>query len=134
MDEQPTISEELRVALMQVWTLGFLDCMKGSMPPAQRHTRPLQGNTPPPCLGTWPPAYPRHTPAMPSSPTTIPSPQRIAPHLVKLAAGCIDNAASFIAEVFTENPSTVYKTVYGVGFELCAAMNAAYGPIEVNVN
>ena len=130
MDEQPTISEELRVALMQVWTLGFLDCMKGSMPPAQRHTRPLQGNTPPPCLGTWPPAYPRY--ALVTDDDTLPS--AIAPHLVKLAAGCIDNAASFIAEVFTENPSTVYKTVYGVGFELCAAMNAAYGPIEVNVN
>ena len=29
MDEQPTISDELRVALMQVWALGFIECVAG---------------------------------------------------------------------------------------------------------
>ena len=61
-------------------------------------------------------------------------PSDMAPHLVKLAQGCIDNAESLTAQVFTENPSTIYQTVYGVGFDVCAAMNAAYGPTEVNLN
>ena len=60
---------------------------------------------------------------------TIPS--SITPHLVKLAEGCIDNSASFIAEVFTENPETIYSTVYGAGYDVCAA---AYGPTEINLN
>ena len=84
---------------MQVWTLGFLDAMKGE---------PVTDDD------------------------TIPS--EIAPHLVKLAEGCIDKAAPFLAQVFTENPSTVYDVVYGCGFDLCAAMNAAYGPTEINLN
>ena len=29
MDEQPTISDELRIALMQVWALGFLEYVAG---------------------------------------------------------------------------------------------------------
>ena len=29
-EQQPTISDELRVALMQVWSLGFLDAVAGS--------------------------------------------------------------------------------------------------------
>ena len=29
MDEQPTISEELRTALCQVWTLGFVEAVAG---------------------------------------------------------------------------------------------------------
>ena len=47
----------------------------------------------------------------------------MAESLVKLSEGCIDSAASFIAQVFVENPQTVYQTVYGVGFEVCLAMN-----------
>ena len=58
----------------------------------------------------------------------------MAEPLVKLAEGCIDHAASFIAEVFTENPETIYSTVYGAGYDVCAAMNAAYGPTEINLN
>ena len=99
LEHSPTISEELRVALCQVWTLGFLDCMKGE---------PVTDDD------------------------SIPS--DMTPHLVKLAEGCIDSAASFIAEVFTENPLTIYQTVYGVGFDVCSAMNAAYGPTEINLN
>ena len=95
----PTISEELRADLCRVWSLGFLDAMKGEEV---------------------------------NDEDTIPS--SITPHLVKLAEGCIDNAASFIAQVFVENPQAVYQTVYGVGFDVCAAMNAAYGPTEINLN
>ena len=87
-------------------------------------------NMPPAIIPPLCPHYAQGEPVLDGD--TLPS--SMAPHLVKLAEGCIDNAASFIAEVFAENPPTVYKTVYGVGFELCAAMNAAYGPIEVNVN
>ena len=61
-------------------------------------------------------------------------PSDVAELLVKLAEGCIDHASSFIAEVFTENPETVYRTIYSVGFDVCAAMNAAYGPAEINLN
>ena len=63
---------------------------------------------------------------------TIPS--DMVPHLVTLAEGCIDHAAAFMAQVFTENPKTVYEAVYGSGFGVCAAMNAAYGPTEINLN
>ena len=63
---------------------------------------------------------------------TIPS-DMVEP-LVKLAEGCVDSAASFIAQVFTENPSTIYEVVYLAGSEVCATMNAAYGPTEINLN
>ena len=61
-------------------------------------------------------------------------PSYMAEPLVKLAKGCIDHAASFIAEVFTENPETIAQTVYLAGYELSAALNAAYGPTEINLN
>ena len=57
----------------------------------------------------------------------------VADSLVKLSEGCIDSAASLIAQVIAENPSTVYQTVYGAGFDVCAALNA-YGPTEINLN
>ena len=47
----------------------------------------------------------------------------IANSLVKLSEGCIDKAASVIAQIFQENPQTVFQTVYGVGFEVCSVMN-----------
>ena len=50
-------------------------------------------------------------------------PSELVEPLVTLAEGCIDHAASFIAQVFTENPETIYSTVYGVGFEVCLAIN-----------
>ena len=58
----------------------------------------------------------------------------MAESLVKLSEGCIDNAAPMIAAIFQENPQTVYQAVYQVGYDLCAAMNAAYGPTEINLN
>ena len=63
---------------------------------------------------------------------TIPS-EMVEP-LVRLAEGCIDHAASYIAQVFQENPETISKTIYLAGFEVCTAMNAAYGPTEINLN
>ena len=47
----------------------------------------------------------------------------LAETLVKLAEGCINHSASVIAQLFLENPQTVFQTVYGVGFEACLAMN-----------
>ena len=58
----------------------------------------------------------------------------MAQPLAKAAEQCIDNSASMIAAIVQENPETVYRTVYQVGHDLCAAMNAAYGPIEINLN
>ena len=46
-----------------------------------------------------------------------------ADSLDKLAKGCINHSASLIAQLFVENPQTVFRTVYGVGFEACLAMN-----------
>ena len=61
-------------------------------------------------------------------------PSDVAELLIKLSEGCIDNAASFIAEVFTENPETTYNTIYKVGFDLSTAMNGAYEPTAINLN
>ena len=47
----------------------------------------------------------------------------MAESLVKLSEGCIDSAASVIAQVFAENPQAVYRLVYGAGFEACLGMN-----------
>ena len=47
----------------------------------------------------------------------------VGEYLVKLSKGCIDNAASFIAQAFAENPQAVYGLVYGAGFEACLAIN-----------
>ena len=61
----------------------------------------------------------------------IPSELAPPPPLVQMAEQCIDKAEAFIAEIFQENPQTVYQTVYATGFDICAAMNAAYGPPAV---
>ena len=58
----------------------------------------------------------------------------MAEPLVTAAETCIDSAAPIIAAMITENPTTVFETVYQVGYDLCAAMNAAYRPIEINLN
>ena len=58
----------------------------------------------------------------------------MAEPLVSAAEKCIDSAASIIAATIQENPWTVYRTVYQVGYDFCAAMNAAYRPIEINLN
>ena len=60
-------------------------------------------------------------------------PEMVEP-LIKLAEGSIDNAASYIAEVFVENPELVCGVVYQGGYDLSTAMNAAYGPTEINLN
>ena len=61
-------------------------------------------------------------------------PSYLAPPLVHLAELSVDGAATMIAEVFQENPSIVYDTLYRVGYDLCMAMNVAFRPIEVNLN
>ena len=61
-------------------------------------------------------------------------PAGMAEPLEKAADQSIDSAAPIIAAIVQENPQAVYRTVYQVGYDLCAAMNAAYGPIEINLN
>ena len=58
----------------------------------------------------------------------------MAQPLVSAAEKCIDSASSIIAATVIENPWMVYRTVYQVGYDFCAAMNAAYRPIEINLN
>ena len=60
-------------------------------------------------------------------------PSALAEPLATLAAGCIDRSASFIAEVFDENPVTVYECVYAAGHDFSSALTAAYRP-EINLN
>ena len=125
-------------------------------PLAQEHTPPLSGATPPsqelpPRLRRCPPPSTISAPlradlcrvfalgfldAMKGEPISDDDeiPSDVAELLIKLSEGCIDNAASFIAEVFQENPETIYSTIYGAGYDVCAAMNAAYGPTEINLN
>ena len=134
MDEQPTISEDLRTALCQVWTLGFLDAMRASIPPHVEDDTPLGSEVYPLYDPEHPPGTPpAHPPYDPDTDSEA-LPPEIALPLATLAAGCIDRAASLIAEVFTENPSTVWKVVYRVGFDAWGAMNAANGAIEVHLN
>ena len=47
----------------------------------------------------------------------------MAESLVELAENSIDHSASLIAQVFVENPQTVFQTVYSAGFEACLSMN-----------
>ena len=112
---------------------------------------PPNDATPPGALGTMPPPPTISGPlraalcqvwavgfldAMKGEPVTdgdtIPS--AMAPPLVQMAEGCVDSAASMIAEIFQENPQTVYGVLYQAGYDVCIAMNAAYGPAEINLN
>ena len=43
--------------------------------------------------------------------------------LVEMAEGCIDSSTELIAQVFVENPQTVYQTIYSMGFEVSSTMN-----------
>ena len=63
---------------------------------------------------------------------SIPS-DMVAP-LIQMAEQSVDGATTMIAEIFQENPQTVYATLYSVGYDLCMALNVALGPIEVNLN
>ena len=92
------LSSQLRADLCMMWTLGFVDAMKGSEAEAEDE---------------------------------IPS-DMVEP-LIKLAEGWIDSAASYIAEVYDENPELVCGVVYQGGYVLSTAMDAADGP-EINLN
>ena len=61
-------------------------------------------------------------------------PSDMAPYLVTLAESSVDGSSSLIAELYRENPTDVYQTIYEVGRDLYLAMATAYGPIEVNLN
>ena len=98
MTEQPTISEELRGTLAQVFLLGFLNASAG-------------------------------TPVVDSDTT----PAEVGPHLHDLATKCIEGSEALIAELYPENPQTVYQTVYAVGYE-AAQVIEQLGPGPVCLN
>ena len=61
-------------------------------------------------------------------------PKELGDSLIVAAEKSIGGAESFIAEVFMENPSTVYQTVYASGFEASTMIIGITAPIEVNLN
>ena len=163
MDEQPTCSDDTRPDDDAPPCSEDAPLSQEDAPHVQEHTPLAQEHTPPcpeatpPLSGDSPPSQEMPPPSTISAPLRADLcqvfalgfldcmkgeevngddeiPSDVAELLIKLSEGCIDNAASFIAEVFTENPETIYSTVYDAGFEVCAAMNAAYGPRAINLN
>ena len=145
------ISDDLRADLCKVWILGFLDAMafapprlsgtmppcSPTMPPASQEHAPLPQETRPPSSQEHAPIFRNMPPyALDGRPVTaedyIPS-DMVAP-LIQMAESSIDGSTSMIAELYRENPQTVYDTLYSVGYDLCMALNVALGPIEVNLN
>ena len=98
MAEQPTISEELRGTLAQVFLLGFLDASAGT---------PVEDDD------------------------TIPA--EVGPHLHDLAKKAIEASETLIAEIYPENPQTVYRTLYDLGFQVAQAIEQlGPGPVCSN--
>ena len=138
MTEQPMISAELRGDLCKVWAEGFIDALKGAAP---QHT---PGAAPQHTPG----AAPQHTPPehTPSHHAPLPPPNgrpatdddciasELAPSIIALAEQSIEGSQSMIASVFAENPQLVFSVVYGVGYDLCMALNAAHLTIDINLN
>ena len=54
--------------------------------------------------------------------------------LAKMAEGSIDGAAAMIGEIFQENPSAVFATVYDFGAQVAATINQAVGPAPIYLN
>ena len=128
------ISDELRATLSQVFILGFLDASAGTPcprtypPPAQDHTPPAE-HTPP--AGHTP--LVEHTPpggAYPLPGEQAPLPGDNPPLLIALAEAAIDGSVKMIAELYPENPQTVYQTLYQVGFDTGVMLS----PAEFNLN
>ena len=61
-------------------------------------------------------------------------PTELGDALIVAAEKSIGGAETFIAEVFMENPTTVYQTVYAIGWETSININSITSPIEVNLN
>ena len=61
-------------------------------------------------------------------------PPSLATPLYELAAKCIAGAEPLIAELFPENPETVYDTIYTVGYEAGATIDQAVGPAPIYLN
>ena len=62
------------------------------------------------------------------------SPKELGDALIVAAQQSIEGAETFIAEVFQENPNTVFQTVYNIGFETFININGITAPIEVYLN
>ena len=63
-----------------------------------------------------------------------PIPTALGDALIVAAEKSIGGAETFIAEVFMENPTTVYQTVYAIGFETSININGIAAPIEIYPN
>ena len=61
-------------------------------------------------------------------------PTALGDALIKAAEKAIRGSESFIQQIFQENPSMVYQTVFNAGYELASDINDVAVPIEVNLN
>ena len=61
-------------------------------------------------------------------------PTVLSDSLIVAAQQSIEGAEHFIAEVFMENPSVVYRTAYNAGYETSITINGVMMPMEVNLN
>ena len=61
-------------------------------------------------------------------------PTELGDALIVASEKTIKGSETFIAEVFMENPTMVYQTVYASGFEASININGITSPIEVNLN
>ena len=149
-DEDMGISDGLRTELEQVWALGFLDAMNGARltdadaipprpevcPPCSEHSPPSSEVYPPSAQEY--PATPQENPhyAMYGRPVTDEDtiPSALAPHLRAMAQVCIAKAEEILAEMYRENPQTVLRTVYEVGWVSFARIEQVANATEINLN
>ena len=61
-------------------------------------------------------------------------PVELAPPLQQLAQACIDGSEAMIAQLYPENPQTVYDTLYRVGYESCLMIDALNPVVDINLN
>lgn len=57
-----------------------------------------------------------------------------ASSVFELAATCIDGSSVLIAQLYPENPETVYRTLYLAGYEACKIIEELGRPVEINLN
>ena len=110
------------------------------MPPLNTPPVPPLNTPPVPPLNTPPPEHtPSHHAPLPP-PNGRPATDddciasELAPSIIALAEQSIEGSQSMIASVFAENPQLVFSVVYGVGYDLCMALNAAHLTIDINLN
>ena len=61
-------------------------------------------------------------------------PLSLATPLYEMAAKAVAGSESLIAQLFPENPETVFHTIYTVGYEAGATIDQAVGPAPIYLN